>query len=152
MKFRLINLALFFVIFFSACNSEENHNNKTDNDTTKTVKDEKAVNPADLTEIEGIYTKGGHDDSYIMMIELEESGEYSARFAYIEGMLPPPDYIQEIEFNEMEGFKADLDKMTFTSKNGNGAFIKEGDNISIIFNDKKDVSDEPLKLETSTEY
>ncbi len=60
-------------------------------------------------------------------------------------MLPPPDMYDKIEFIEMNNFKVDFNTMTFSSDNGNGTLTTE-DELTIIFDDKKDFMDEKLVL------
>lgn len=104
-------------------------------------------NQPPLFEIEGTYTKGGHDDSYSVKIEKDENGKYTAFYAYIEGMLPPEDMFDKVvKYEEMPNFKLDPKTMEFTSDNGNGKF-EQNEFMQIIFTDKKDIFDENLVLE-----
>jgi len=98
-------------------------------------------------EITGYYSMGGHDESYSMLVEVSEDGIYTAQFAEIEGMMPPPDMFDEIvNFKPMQDFELNTETMEFTSKNGNGKF-ENNDGIKVVFSDKKDFMDEALTMQ-----
>ena len=143
-----MKISIIIVLVFSlySCNNSDSSNSSTENDTVENVVNEKT----NLVEIEGIYAKGGHDDSYAAIIELEESGEYSANYAEIDGMLPPADMFDVIEFTKMSNFRIDSKTMKFTSDNGNGEFVS-GEVLKMVFFDKKDFMGDQLVLAYSTD-
>jgi len=155
MKIKLIIPTLFsLIILFTACGGEAETKKKVEEVKKEEVNEKKTelLKADEFVEIEGIFTKGGHDDSYVMFIELEESGEYSAKFAYLEGMLPPKDMFNVIEFKPMANFTADLRNNSFTSDDGNGTFSGEFENLKVTFSNKKDFMGDALVLSASTEY
>lgn len=151
MKFRTIIFLSSIFILNSCGNSEVKTITDAKQDsiviTTKAenIATNNTVQTADFFEIEGIYSKGGHDESIVVQIELEESGEYSGKIAELDGMLPPPELFNDIKYKDLKDFKVDLKTMKFTSKLGSGVFKNES-GIQMIFDDKKDEMGDQLIL------
>ncbi len=95
-------------------------------------------------QILGLYSLGGHHESWLVLIDQGDQGQLTAQMAVVDGMLPPAeDLAQQFEdFQFQPFFKFDFDEktQTFTSDKGNGLYDKTNTTIS-FFEQKSHISD-----------
>ncbi|MCB0644998.1 MAG: hypothetical protein KDC44_25305, partial [Phaeodactylibacter sp.] len=122
-------LALVLPLFF-ACEST------TGTDTSAQQTPEASAPAPTTPDIEGLYTKGGHDLSWALAVDKAENG-WVARGAEVEGMLPPAaeifNYPEDIVFKPFAVFEVAADG-TFQSDWGKGR-TEDG---SVIFEERSD--------------
>lgn len=76
-----------------------------------------------LQDLAGVYTLGGHDTSWMLMIQPNDEG-ISTTYYVIDGMLPPPDFLKknklDTEGKQLGKFEVDFSDMVIESDIGTG--------------------------------
>lgn len=94
-----------------------------------------------LSELAGVYTLGGHDESWILFLGMK-GNELSAQYAEIDGMLPPEKelmkYLPSFNLKPLDKFEVNMDNLTFESDLGGGKFLRETMGVVAVFDKIKD--------------
>lgn len=99
--------------------------------------------------LSGIYTLGGHDKSWIFLLQPKDN-QLEATFIKIDGMLPPDDQLPIFLKNNagqvLHQFEIDFPTNTFQSELGHGLFFNTSDGELITFLEKESHIDDKLTL------
>lgn len=156
------NSIFLFVLFclLSACNNDNSTPSTTSTDSTNTEN----VNPSTtaspdkaptelLLKYIGVYTKGGHDKSWMLTLRTLENGLLEAILIEFNGMIPPVDYL--MEGNEVDGEYQILEEVAI-APNSNLMRCNLGsatiDGTKIVFEEIIDNNNEKLTLERDDIY
>lgn len=92
------------------------------------------------TDLTGWYVLGGHDNSYFLFLGMQDD-TLQAKYAEIEGMLPPRNEIHKYMTGlamQPIAFEVDMDNLSFESALGRGYFERIPTHVLITFEEKKD--------------
>ena len=106
--------------------------------------------PVNMMPVSGLYMAGGHDTSYLLLLDKVE-GKWQAEAVELEGMLPPREdlrmELEDMNLQLIPDFELDLKQGRFSAGEwGKGELIKEEGRYALIFHDKQDLAGNPLKL------
>lgn len=109
--------------------------------------------PIDMMPVSGLYLAGGHDISYLLLLDKVE-GEWQAEALELDGMLPPREdlrmELEDMNLQLIPDFELEVESGRFSAGDwGEGELIKEEGRYVLLFHDKQDLAGNPLKLLSS---
>lgn len=99
--------------------------------------------------ISGLYALGGHDTSWIVVVD-RENGAWTAEGIEYKGMLPDEDLLMSLESFELkpfENFAVSTDQKVFFSDWGQGKFMVENGLMHLVFEEKESHIAPTLRME-----
>ena len=115
----------------------------------------KLVSLVNLQDFNGVYTLGGHDTSWMIVLK-ESDKKLQGRFIRFDGMLPPPDYLKanqnEFQSKMIQIMELDPYHLSFNSELGSG-FIEQKEGVyQLSFLEKDSHLDDILILRADPSY